>query len=172
MRGKTRLHVSVFVRRENIGAYLSARAGVLCHFFCNFALRSTAGRVRCFNYQNSKEMYYVKKRIEVSLAHKLSLSYESKCCQMHGHNAIVTVYCRARELNKDGMVVDFKQLKNIVCDMLDHRYVNDVVDFNPTAENLARHICESIENCYKVSFQETEGNVACYVKDGEPDVDF
>ena len=56
--------------------------------------------------------------------------------------------------------------------MLDHRYVNDVVDFNPTAENLARHICESIENCYKVSFQETEGNVACYVKDGEPDVDF
>ena len=48
----------------------------------------------------------------------------------------------------------------------------DVVDFNPTAENLARHICESIENCYKVSFQETEGNVACYVKDGEPDVDF
>ena len=117
-------------------------------------------------------MYYVKKRIEVSLAHKLSLSYESRCCQMHGHNAIVTVYCRARELNKDGMVVDFKQLKNIVCDMLDHRYVNDVVDFNPTAENLARHICESIENCYKVSFQETEGNVACYVKDGEPDVDF
>ena len=125
MRGKTRLYASVFVRRENIGAYLSARAGVLCHFFCNFALRSTA-----------------------------------------------RVYCRARELNKDGMVVDFKQLKNIVCDMLDHRYVNDVVDFNPTAENLARHICESIENCYKVSFQETEGNVACYVKDGEPDVDF
>ncbi len=117
-------------------------------------------------------MYYVKKRIEVSLAHRLTLPYESKCCQMHGHNAIVTVYCRSERLNDDGMVADFKRLKSTVRDMLDHRCVNDCVDFNPTAENLARHICDSIENCYKVSFQETEGNVACYVKDGAPDTDF
>lgn len=117
-------------------------------------------------------MYYVKKRIEVSFAHKLSLSYESKCCQLHGHNAIVTVYCRSEKLNNEGMVVDFKQLKNVVSEMLDHRYVNDLVGFNPTAENLARYICDSIENCYKVSFQETDGNVACYVKDGTDDTVF
>ena len=117
-------------------------------------------------------MYYVKKRIEVSLAHKLSLPYESKCTQLHGHNAIITVYCRSEKLNEYGMVVDFKQLKNIIENMLDHRYINEVVDFNPTAENLACHICNNIEHCYKVSFQETEGNVACYVKDGECDVEF
>ena len=129
--------------------------------------------VRTELYENYEVyMYYVKKRIEVSFAHKLSLPYESKCTQLHGHNAIITVYCRSEKLNEYGMVVDFKQLKNIIEDMLDHRYVNDVVDFNPTAENLARHICNSIEHCYKVSFQETEGNVACYVKEGEQDVVF
>ena len=41
-----------------------------------------------------------------------------------------------------------------------------MVDFNPTAENLARWICEQIPNCYKVKFQESEGNVAVYVKEG------
>ena len=56
--------------------------------------------------------------------------------------------------------------------MLDHRVVNDIVTFNPTAENLAKYICESIDKCYKVTFQETEGNVACYIKDSAKDVEF
>lgn len=68
------------------------------------------------------------------------------------------------------MVVDFKRLKTVVEELLDHKYVNDIVDFNPTAENLARYICDNIEHCYKVSFQETEGNVACYVKEDDDTV--
>lgn len=117
-------------------------------------------------------MYYVKKRMEVAMAHQLSLPYESKCTRLHGHNAVITVYCCSETLNESGMVVDFKKIKHTVSDMLDHRVANDVVDFNPTAENLARHICHSIENCYKVTFQETEGNVACYIKDGANDIEF
>lgn len=53
-------------------------------------------------------MYYVSKRIEVSGSHRLNLSYESKCCNTHGHNWIITVYCKARELNADGMGVRFQ----------------------------------------------------------------
>lgn len=117
-------------------------------------------------------MYYVKKRMEVAMAHRLSLPYESKCTRLHGHNAIITVYCRSESLDENGMVVDFKRIKRTISDMLDHRVANDVVGFNPTAENLARHICLSIEKCYKVSFQETEGNVACYVRDGAADTEF
>ena len=49
-------------------------------------------------------MYTVIKRMEVSAAHSLALSYPSKCENLHGHNWIVTVYCRSRELNADGMV--------------------------------------------------------------------
>ena len=48
-------------------------------------------------------MYTVIKRMEVSAAHSLNLSYQSKCENLHGHNWIITVYCRAKELNADGM---------------------------------------------------------------------
>ncbi|WP_337949151.1 6-carboxytetrahydropterin synthase, partial [Prevotella pectinovora] len=51
-------------------------------------------------------MYYVKKKMEIAGCHKLSLPYESKCTNLHGHNWIVTVYCKARELNEVGMVID------------------------------------------------------------------
>ena len=47
-------------------------------------------------------MYTVIKRMEVSAAHSLNLSYQSKCENLHGHNWIITVYCRAKELNADG----------------------------------------------------------------------
>ena len=110
-------------------------------------------------------MYYVSKRIEVAFAHKLSLDYESKCRKLHGHNAVITVYCCAEMLDRNGMVVDFKHIKNLVSNKLDHCYVNEIVDFNPTAENLAKWICDNVPQCYKVSFQESEGNIATYVKD-------
>ena len=44
-------------------------------------------------------MYTVIKRMEVSAAHSLKLSYRSKCENLHGHNWIITVYCRSKELN-------------------------------------------------------------------------
>ena len=110
-------------------------------------------------------MYYVEKRIEVAMAHRFCLTYESKCSHLHGHNAIVTVYCKSETLNENGMVVDFSTVKDIVKGLLDHQYVNDKVDFNPTAENLARWICEQVPNCYKVTFQESRDNIATYEKE-------
>lgn len=110
-------------------------------------------------------MYYLTKRIEISAAHRLELDYPSKCSNLHGHNWIVTVYCRAATLNANGMVTDFSAIKEAVSDRLDHRVLNDVVPFNPTAENIARWLCDNIENCYRVDVQESEGNIAGYEKD-------
>ena len=107
-------------------------------------------------------MYYVTKRLEISAAHRLTLDYESKCTTLHGHNWIVTVHCRAENLNANGMVTDFTHIKNDVKSRLDHTCLNDVLPFNPTAENLARWICDNVENCYRVDVQESEGNVASY----------
>ena len=110
-------------------------------------------------------MFIVKKRMEIAGAHRLNLNYESKCANLHGHNWIVTVWCKSQTLDANGMVIDFTHIKREVQDKLDHKFLNDVVPFNPTAENLAKWVCEQIPNCYRVSVQESEGNVATYERD-------
>lgn len=106
-------------------------------------------------------MYYVKKRIEVAGSHCLALSYPSKCENLHGHNWIITVFCRAEKLNADGMVVDFSVIKDAVM-KLDHQNLNDLLPFNPTAENIARWIVDTIPECYRAEVIESENNEAAY----------
>lgn len=105
------------------------------------------------------------KRMEISGCHHLNLSYESKCERLHGHNWTVTVYCKAKELNAEGMVVDFHFIKDKIHGYLDHGNFNELLPFNPTAENLAQWICEQIPTCWKVEVSESEDNTAIYVKD-------
>ena len=95
-------------------------------------------------------MYTVIKRMEVSAAHSLKLSYRSKCENLHGHN---------------WMVVDFSHIKQVVKEQLDHHNLNEVLSFNPTAENIARWICDQIPTCFKVEVQESESNIAVYEED-------
>ncbi len=110
-------------------------------------------------------MYYIEKHLEISASHHLALSYESKCSRVHGHNWHVTVYCKARELNRDGMVEDFGHIKQMVQEKLDHNDLNSVFPFNPTAENIARWIVDQLPTCYKARVQESDGNIAIYEKD-------
>lgn len=113
-------------------------------------------------------MYYVSKRLEIAGAHNLQLDYESKCSNMHGHNWIVTIYCKSEKLNNNGMVIDFTHIKKLIHDKFDHKYLNEIPPFdkvNPTAENMAEFICKTVPNCYKVTVQESEGNIATYEKD-------
>ncbi len=110
-------------------------------------------------------MYYIEKTFEISASHHLTLSYQSKCSRIHGHNWKISVWCRAHELNADGMVADFTEIKTKIKDRLDHQDLNSILPFNPTAENIARWICDQIPSCYKVCVQESEGNIAIYEKD-------
>ena len=79
-------------------------------------------------------MFTVIKRMEISAAHKLILPYRSKCASLHGHNWIITVYCRSERLNADGMVVDFTQIKQAVKEKLDHRNLNEVFACIPNGQ--------------------------------------
>lgn len=109
-------------------------------------------------------MYYISKRLEIAGSHRLNLPYESPCRNLHGHNWIITIHCKAQQLNPEGMICDFKQIKEKIQKTLDHKYLNELLDFNfnPTAENIAHWCCEQIPQAYKVEVQESEGNIAIY----------
>lgn len=118
-------------------------------------------------------MYYISKRLEISGAHKLNLNYESKCSNIHGHNWIVTIYCKSDRLDENGMIVDFTTIKEKIHSKLDHKYINDILpDMNPTAENIAKWIASQVTDCckygrcYRVDIQESEGNIATYISEG------
>ncbi len=72
-------------------------------------------------------------------------NYKGKCENPHGHNYRVRVTLHGAELDKAGLLLDFKDLKQVmkpVVDYLDHQMMNDIEPFtvlNPTAENLAKY---------------------------------
>ena len=108
-------------------------------------------------------MYYVKKSLEICAAHNLNLDYDSKCENMHGHNWNINIYLKSKELDKNGMVMDFTIIKKKIMDKMDHKYLNEVFDFNPTAENIAHWIKEELGNkCYRVEVEESKNNLAIY----------
>lgn len=89
--------------------------------------------------------YEVYAEAHFSSAHRLT-EYRGKCENLHGHNWRVGVAVRSRKLNREGMVVDFIELKRMAGDVvgeLDHQYLNDLPAFRalqPTAEHIAQHL--------------------------------
>ena len=107
-------------------------------------------------------MYYVSKRFEVSAAHYVTTDHHTKCEALHGHNWIIIVHCKSETLDEDGMVTDFTLIKRNIMSKIDHKNLNEVLDFSPTAENLAKWICDETPNCFKVETRESENNKAVY----------
>src|SRR2546421_10328254 len=72
-------------------------------------------------------------------------NYKGKCENPHGHNYKVRVTLAGKELDKAGLLLDFKELREVikdVIDRLDHQMINDLEPFtalNPSAENLAKY---------------------------------
>lgn len=90
-------------------------------------------------------MYSLKVCTSFAAAHCL-INYQGDCENLHGHNWKVEVSVTARELDRAGLGIDFKLLKqetNELLKSLDHKYLNDLAPFreaSPSSENLARFI--------------------------------
>jgi len=109
-------------------------------------------------------MYEIKTTLTVCGAHELRLSYPSPCTKLHGHNWVITVYCRSMALDGNGMLIDFSEIKRRVNEAFDHKKID--IGINPTAENIAKYICDLIGRpCYRVRVEETAGNIATFTLD-------
>jgi 6-pyruvoyltetrahydropterin/6-carboxytetrahydropterin synthase len=72
-------------------------------------------------------------------------NYKGKCENPHGHNYKIRVTLAGAQLDKAGLLLDFKDLKDVMkstIERLDHQMINDIEPFtivNPSAENLAKY---------------------------------
>jgi 6-pyruvoyltetrahydropterin/6-carboxytetrahydropterin synthase len=118
-------------------------------------------------------MYKVEIRIRFRAAHRLIAPYEGKCSHPHGEAYTLIVIVGNKLLDKNGMVVDFgvlkKEIREWVDENLDHTYIYQIGDevgdylkgkgfrtyglnFNPTAENLAKYMYSIIGSITKERF--------------------
>ena len=79
-------------------------------------------------------------------------NYHGKCENVHGHNYRVRVTVAGPELDANGLLVDFAEVKRLVRavkDRLDHQFLNDMAPFdviNPSAENIAKYFYDEIKD--------------------------
>ena len=122
-------------------------------------------------------MYKIKKTFCAETGHILDKSYMPECQRFHGHSAKIIVSIMSPRLNQDGMVIDFKLLKELfqpIYEKLDHHFLisekslNEyfplytpdidaglsIVPFNPTAENIAKWIFDSLKETMRTRFSE------------------
>jgi 6-pyruvoyltetrahydropterin/6-carboxytetrahydropterin synthase len=115
-------------------------------------------------------MYKISKQFAFSASHILNgLREGHPCGRMHGHNYVVTLHLRATTLDSHGFVRDYRDLdvvKNYINDNLDHRHLNDIIPYTPTAENIARFLYEEFSDklpeLYAVEISETPQTSCVY----------
>jgi 6-pyruvoyltetrahydropterin/6-carboxytetrahydropterin synthase len=131
-------------------------------------------------------MYRISTSVSFCYGHRL-INYQGKCRHLHGHNARAVITMESPSLDDRGMVKDFSDVKRLVWEWLDREIDHTLllhrddpvlpmlegagervraVDYNPTAENIARMIFEFVADTgypvVDVTVWETETSHASY----------
>lgn len=95
-------------------------------------------------------MISVTKIFTFDSAHNL-INYEGACKNLHGHTYKLEVTVSGK-LNDRGMICDFNELSFLIKDniisKLDHKYLNDVLDFNPTCEMMVKWMWDECKKIF------------------------
>jgi len=122
--------------------------------------------------------YNIFVQTEFAAAHCLR-NYPGDCAQVHGHNWIVEVQLKCRELDEIGLGVDFRTVKKAVQEILadlDHTDLNEFPPFritNPSSENIARYLYQALAGrlnsdrvaVYGVKVSESHGQGVLYTEE-------
>lgn len=123
-------------------------------------------------------MYEVSVEDSFASGHYLR-NYRGKCENPHGHNYKVRITVAGTDLDRAGLLLDFRELKdamNSVIDKLDHQMLNDIEPFitlNPSAENMAKYFYDEVNAALdtstagrvrvkRVKLWETDTSIATY----------
>lgn len=96
-----------------------------------------------------KTVFQLWKDFTFEAAHQLTkVPTGHQCGRMHGHSYRVRVHCAGRMDPRHEWVVDYADIAKAVrpiMEKLDHTTLNDHLDFETTAENLAWWLCREIK---------------------------
>ena len=134
-------------------------------------------------------MYTITKEVYFCYGHRL-MNHQGKCRNLHGHSVKAAITIKQLELNDDGMVCDFSDIRDCVDEFiekqLDHNFLlheddpiipafianNErylAIKSHPTAEVISKMIYEYIKqagfNVTNVTIWETSSASACYQED-------
>jgi 6-pyruvoyltetrahydropterin/6-carboxytetrahydropterin synthase len=110
-------------------------------------------------------MFEVSVEAGFAAAHQLR-NYRGKCENLHGHNYKVRVTVQGEDLNSIGLLADFTELKAAlreISEFLDHKFLNEIPPFteiNPSAENVAKYICDELQKSLSEGASEVPVKIA------------
>ncbi|MGB5992063.1 MAG: 6-carboxytetrahydropterin synthase QueD [Desulfobacterales bacterium] len=122
-------------------------------------------------------MYELKVVTHFAAAHQLKM-VAKKCENLHGHNWKIEICVAGKDLNKAGVLIDFGELKqhvSVIMAKLDHKFLNELDDFNdnypPSSENIAHYIAKTLQSMIdspdvkvaRVTSWESENACATYI---------
>jgi 6-pyruvoyltetrahydropterin/6-carboxytetrahydropterin synthase len=112
--------------------------------------------------------WILKVKEKFQAAHYLK-EYKGKCEKVHGHTFQVEVQIQVEELQETGIGIDFVDIKKRLSEVLpDHTLLNEIYDFNPSAESLARQFYKELKKDFPViavTVWESEDASATYSED-------
>lgn len=118
-----------------------------------------------------KRTYRLIKQFSLACAHQIPDA--DKCSRIHGHNYRVRFCLEGQELDEQGMLIDYRQIKRQLKQRYDHHFLNQFPEFDPeqggippTTERVAEVFFEAIDTLCQQ--KETRPRV-CWVEVQETD---
>ena len=119
--------------------------------------------------------FELNKDFNFSAAHYIPCEDAGKCMRTHGHTYFVNITIAGDELDHNGFLVNFADLKKLIHNQFDHHLLNDLEPFkgkNPSTEIVAQTIYTMVNDylskrdnqpkCVQVFLRETPTSYVVY----------